>query len=85
MPTGKVSFYDDARAFGFIVRDDGGADVFCHANHLVNADLLKKGQAVSFEIVMDDRRGKLRADSVRVMDDDRCAALARVWKNTPEA
>jgi cold shock protein len=76
MPTGRVSFFDEARGFGFIVRDDGGADVFCHANHLVNADLLKKDQRVSFEIVMDDRRGKQRADDVRVMDD---AALARAW------
>lgn len=68
MPIGKVSFYDDARAFGFIIPDDGGADVFVHANYLVNADFLKKGQAVSFEKVMDDRRGKMRADKVRVID-----------------
>jgi cold shock protein len=81
MPIGKVSHYDEARGFGFIVRDDGGADVFCHANHLVNADLLKKDQRFSFEIVMDDRRGKPRADQVRVMDDDRCAALAQVFRN----
>jgi cold shock protein len=83
MPIGKVSHYDAARGFGFIVRDDGGADVFCHANHILNADLLKKGQAVSFEIVMDERRGKLRADSVRVLDEDRCAALARAWPDCP--
>jgi CspA family cold shock protein len=68
MPIGKVSFYDDARAFGFIIPDDGGADVFVHANYIVNADLLKKDQRVSFEIVMDDRRGKPRADRVRVID-----------------
>jgi cold shock CspA family protein len=30
---------------------------------------LKKGQAVSFEIVMDDRRGKPRSDKVRVVAD----------------
>jgi cold shock protein len=83
MPIGKVSFYNDARAFGFIVRDDGGPDVFAHAKHIVNAALLKKDQRVSFEVVHDDRRGKPRADKVRVMDEDRCAALARAWPDCP--
>jgi CspA family cold shock protein len=67
MPIGKVSFYDDARAFGFIIPDDGGADVFVHANYIVNADLLKSDQRVSFEVVNDDRRNKPRADNVRVI------------------
>lgn len=67
MSTGRVSHYDDDRGFGFIVPDDGGADVFVHASYLVNADALKKEQRVSFETVMDDRRGKPRADKVRVL------------------
>lgn len=67
MSTGRVSHYDDGRGFGFIVPDDGGADVFVHASYLVNADALKKEQRVSFETVMDDRRGKPRADKVRVL------------------
>ena len=67
MSIGKVSYYDDGRGFGFIVPDDGGADVFVHANYLVNADFLRKDQKVSFEVVNDDRRGKPRADRVRVI------------------
>ena len=67
MSIGKVSYYDDGRGFGFIVPDDGGADVFVHANYLVNVDLLRKDQRVSFEVVNDDRRGKPRADRVRVI------------------
>ena len=67
MSIGKVSYYDDGRGFGFIVPDDGGADVFVHANYLVNADFLRKDQKVSFEVVNDDRRGKPRADKVRVI------------------
>jgi CspA family cold shock protein len=67
MPIGKVAHYDEARGFGFIVPDDGGADVFVHANYLVNADFLRKDQRVSFEVVTDDRRGKPRADKVRVI------------------
>ncbi|SRR5258706_15342257 len=70
MPTGKVAFYVEGRGFGFIAPDDGGADVFVHANHITNADVLTKDQRVSFEIVNDDRRGKVRADRVRVLADD---------------
>ena len=67
MPFGKVAHYDEGRGFGFIAPDDGGADVFAHANHLVNADFLRKDQRVSYEIVTDERRGKPRADKVRVL------------------
>ena len=67
MSIGKVSYYDDGRGFGFIVPDDGGADVFVHANYIVNADFLRKDQKVSFEVVNDDRHGKPRADKVRVI------------------
>jgi cold shock protein len=67
MPTGKVSHFDAGRGFGFIIPDDGGADVFVHANYLANADLLKKDQRVSFEVVNDDRRNKPRADHVLVI------------------
>jgi CspA family cold shock protein len=64
MPIGKVSHYDAGRGFGFIVRNDGGADVFVHARDLLNAPALKKDQRVSFEIVNDDRRNKPRADAI---------------------
>lgn len=67
MPNGTVSHFDEARGFGFITPEDGGSDVFVHANYLVNADFLRKNQRVSFETVMDDRRGKMRADQVRVI------------------
>lgn len=67
MSTGRVSYYDGDRGFGFIIPDDGGPEVFAHARYLVNADALKKDQSVSFEVVNDDRRGKPRADKVRVL------------------
>jgi len=67
MPTGRISHYDAGRGYGFIIRDDGGDDVFVHANYIVNADLLKKDQRVSFEVVTDDRRNKPRGDQVRVL------------------
>ena len=61
-----VGFKDD-RDFGFIRPDDGGSDLFVHARNIANADKLNQGQRVSFEVVTDDRRGKPRADRVRVI------------------
>jgi CspA family cold shock protein len=70
MPTGKVSFYDDCRGYGFIIPDDGPPDVFVHAKFITNASMLKKDQRVSYEVVHDASRGKPRADRVRVIDND---------------
>lgn len=67
MPTGTVANFRDEAGYGFIRPDDGGADVFVHASNIANADALKKDQRVSFEIIADDRRGKPRADRVRVI------------------
>jgi cold shock protein len=76
MSTGRILQYDEVRRFGFIIPDGGGADVFVHANYVVNADALKKDQRVSFDVVNDDRRGKPRADNVRIIE-------GRTPKDTP--
>ncbi len=68
MSTGRCIFFDEARGYGFIAPDAGGEDVFVHRRYLTNADVLKKNQAVSYEVVDDSRRGKPRADQVRVTD-----------------
>ena len=67
MSTGRTIFFDEARGFGFIRPDESGSDVFVHSRDITNADMLRAEQKVSFEIVMDDRRGKPRADRVRVI------------------
>jgi CspA family cold shock protein len=67
MAQGVVVGFKDDRGFGFIRPDDGGGDVFVHVRDIANADKLNQGQRVSFEIVADDRRGKPRADRVRVI------------------
>jgi CspA family cold shock protein len=67
MPTGTVANFKDESGYGFIRPDDGGANIFVHVRYIANADGLKKDQRVSFEVVNDDRRGKPRADKVRVL------------------
>ena len=67
MAQGVVVGFKDDRGFGFIRPDGGGGDVFVHARDIANADKLNQGQRVSFEIIMDDKRGKQRADRVRVL------------------
>jgi len=64
---GTIAHFNDDRGFGFIVPDDGGADVFVHARDLVKADTLKRDQRVTFEIIIDARHNKPRADRVRVI------------------
>lgn len=49
---GVVKWFNEVKAFGFIVPDAGGKDVFVHASALKkhNVNALKEGDRVSYEI-----------------------------------
>ncbi|MES2769304.1 MAG: cold-shock protein [Bdellovibrionota bacterium] len=49
MQTGKVKFFNAGKGFGFITPDDGGKDVFVHANDIGGIQL-NEGDKVQFEI-----------------------------------
>ena len=49
MATGTVKFFNTAKGFGFITPDEGGKDVFVHAND-VNGAILNEGTKVTYEV-----------------------------------
>ena len=53
MPHGTVKWFNDAKGFGFIQPDGGGADAFAHFSAIEMAGFksLKEGQRVSFDLV----------------------------------
>jgi len=49
MSNGIVKFFNVSKGFGFITPDDGGKDVFVHANEL-NGTTINEGDKVSFDV-----------------------------------
>jgi cold shock protein len=54
---GSIKKIMDQKGFGFIAPEDGGKDIFFHANSLVGAQFeeLREGDAVSFETENSDK------------------------------
>jgi CspA family cold shock protein len=51
--SGTVKWFNDEKGFGFLTRDDGEKDVFCH-HTAIKADgfrSLTEGQKVEFDVV----------------------------------
>lgn len=53
MATGTVKWFNDAKGFGFIEPDGGGADVFAHFSAIAMEGFktLKQGARVTFELI----------------------------------
>ena len=51
--TGTVKWFNEEKGFGFITRDDGEKDVFCHFSAIQGEGFksLKEGQKVEFDVV----------------------------------
>lgn len=66
MTTGTVKWFNAQKGFGFIAPDDGGSDAFVHISAVERAGMsdLREGQKVGFELVADQRSGKMSADKL---------------------
>ena len=63
---GVVKFFNPQKGFGFIVRDDGGEDVFVHISAVEQSGLtdLADGQPLEFTLV--DRGGRISATNLQI-------------------
>jgi CspA family cold shock protein len=68
MPNGTVKWFNDAKGFGFIEPQGGGADVFAHfsAIQMDGFRTLKQGSQVSYDLVQGPK-GDL-AQNIRPLD-----------------
>jgi len=62
--TGTVKFFNEMKGFGFIVQDDGGDDLFAHANNVTDGQSLVEGDQVFYSEEWDDAKGKSLAANI---------------------
>ncbi|MDI9849913.1 cold-shock protein [Rhodoblastus sp. 17X3] len=69
MPKGTVKWFNTEKGFGFIAPDDGAKDAFVHISAVERAGIgqLREGDKISFELVADQRSGKLSADRLEML------------------
>ena len=60
---GTVKWFNATKGYGFISPDNGGGDVFVHISAVEQSGLgtLNEGQAISYEVEVDQQRGKSSA------------------------
>lgn len=78
MAYGTVKWFNDAKGFGFIEPEGGGADVFAHfsAVQMEGFRTLKQGGRVTYELVQGPK-GDL-AQNIRPVESDAVATAAAV-------
>ena len=69
MTTGTVKWFNATKGFGFIAPEEGGGDVFVHISAVERSGMstLNEGQKVTYEIEVDERRGKSSAVNLKAV------------------
>jgi CspA family cold shock protein len=69
MTVGTVKWFNPEKGYGFIQPDDGGKDAFVHISAVEQAGLrdLREGQKVGFELIPDQRSGKVSAGKLEIL------------------
>ena len=69
MATGTVKWFNATKGYGFIQPDEGGNDVFVHITAVERSGLngLNEGDKISYEIEVDQRRGKSSAVDLKTL------------------
>ena len=67
MPTGTVKWFNATKGYGCIQPDQGGPDVFVHISAVERSGMngLNDGDAVSFDLENDPRKGKTSAVNLK--------------------
>lgn len=63
---GVVKFFNAAKGFGFIVREDGGDDVFVHVSAVEQAGLTGLADGQPLEFTLSERNGRVSATNLRI-------------------
>ena len=67
MAKGKVKWFDDQKGYGFILQDDGGADVFVHYSGIEGEGYKSLGEGAEVEYEVEQGDKGLKAVNVRVV------------------
>jgi cold shock protein len=64
--SGTVKWFNNAKGYGFVGRDDGGPDVFTHFSAIQRDGYksLKEGDAVTFDVIQGEKGPQ--ADQVKL-------------------
>jgi CspA family cold shock protein len=67
MATGTVKWFNNDKGFGFIIPDEGGADIFVHISAVERAGwrTLNEGQKLSYELQANPKNGKTSAGNLQ--------------------
>ncbi|MET0607105.1 MAG: cold-shock protein [Beijerinckiaceae bacterium] len=67
MQTGTVKWFNATKGFGFIQPDAGDKDIFVHISAVEQSGLrgLREGDRITFDLVRDQRTGKVSAGQLK--------------------